>query len=343
MTDCDLWEGYLAGSILLATSSNSDSRRCRINKMPALSALLLRRASDALNHLESALSHTSRGVVVEASRLAKRVDVPFNQSSPAGLIEANTRDPYNRSGKYALGWVYFSIILLVCTAIVRYYHLWTDIIRAALFQEEVSKSSKTSSPDTDYELSDLYTDKSTAKFFPRTGALPAAPEAKDQSSVSSVGWINNAIALLRSVFYRPLPVIQLKKGWRPLVFPSLGVIFVVFSATAFSLLYCFIPQPLYWRSIEFGAPPVTVRSGMMAVAMMPWIIALSMKANIVSLLTGIGHERLNVLHRWGGYLCLLLSLIHTIPFYTIPSSDARGLEIYKSYFSITGFYVFGTG
>lgn len=82
---------------------------------------------------------------------------------------------------------------------------------------------------------------------------------------------------------------------------------------------------------------------MIAVAMMPWIVALSMKANFIALLTGIGHERLNVLHRWLAYLCLLLSLIHTIPFYVQPVWEHGGLNIFQSYFGKTGSVIYGTG
>lgn len=273
--------------------------------------------------------------------LVKRISIPSNNTSPPGLIEANTRDPWNKSGKYALGWVYFCIILLVFSSLVRFYHLFSDRVRTGLHQEEVSNSTATSSPDTDYELSVLYTDKSTNKFFPREGPLPEKP--KTQSSVSSVGFINNGIAFFRFIFYHPVPVLQLKKGWRPIVFPSLAVSVIVFSALVFVTLYTFIPQPLYWSSLEYGAPPMAVRSGMLAVAMMPWIVGLSMKANFISWLTGIGHERLNVLHRWGGYICMFLSLIHTVPFYVTPGSDERGMSIYKAYFDDQHFYIYGTG
>ena len=303
--------------------------------MPAVPDIF-ERTSDALDRLEDV-------VLDGVSRLAKRVNIPSNDTSPPGLIEANLRDPWSGSAKYALGWVYFSVLLLIFTAVVRFYHLWTDRIRTALHEEEVKKSSKTSSPDTDYELSVLGTDKSTTKFFPRAGALPVPAESERQTSGSSLAWINNLIAFVRFVFYRPIPALRLRKGWTPIVWPSLGVLFVVLSATAFAMLYCFLPQPLYWQSIEYGAPPITVRSGMLAVAMLPWIVALSMKANVVSLLTGIGHERLNVLHRWGGYICLLLSLIHTIPFYIVSPLDQRGLAIYKSYFNNANFYIYGTG
>ena len=309
--------------------------------MPAIPEVLVRRAGVAFEQLESVVSIAEREVADVVSTLVKRINIPYNSTSPPGLIEANTRDPWSKSGKYALGMVYFCIILLVFASLMRYYHLFTDKIRTVLHQEEVLKSSTTTSPDTDYELSVLYTDKSTNKFFPRHGELPAPP--KTQSSVSSIGPINNCIAAFRFVFYHPIPQITIKKGWTPIVFPSLGVTMIVIAAFIFVTLYCFVPQPLYWQSIAFGSPPLAIRAGMLAVSLMPWIIGLSMKANIISLMTGIGHERLNVLHRWGGYLCLFLSLIHTVPFYITPIWDRGGLQVFKSFFAQSGFYVYGTG
>lgn len=273
--------------------------------------------------------------------LVKRINIPLNSSNTSpGLIEANTRDPWNKSGKYALGWVYFSIILLVFATLIRLYHLWTDKIRTALHQEEIHNLNISDSPASDYQLSALGTDKSTNKFFPRTGPLPEPP--KLQSSVSSMWFINGFIASMRFVFYRPIPAIRWNKRTRPLVFPSLGVIVIAGAALIFVVLYCFVPQPLYWQSIQFGSPPLAIRAGMIAVAMMPWIVALGMKANMISMLTGIGHERLNVLHRWLAYILLLLSLIHTIPFYITPIWDDDGRIVFSSFFD-RGIYVYGTG
>ena len=276
--------------------------------------------------------------------LVKRIEIPTDVVSGPGLEEARTRDPWEESSKYALGWVYFSIILLVFTSLVRWFHFWTDRIRISIREAELSAQYPSEPPDADYELSVLDTDKSTAKFFPRNvaGCRHEKTSTKDQSSVSSVSWINNAFAVFRYIFYRPVPAIRIRKGWRPIVLPPLGSIFILVAAAVFVLLYVFIPQPLYWRSIRFGAPPIAVRSGMLAVSMLPWIVALSMKANLISLATGIGHERLNVLHRWGAYIFLLLALIHTIPFY-VHNDDGEGLRVYKSYFNNTGSYVFGSG
>lgn len=295
----------------------------------------------ALTRVGAATTHAQGDLANVISSLVRRIHVPYNSTSPPGLIEANTVDPWNKSGKYALAYVYFCIPLLTIAALMRYYHLFTDKIRTALHQEEVLQSSTTSSPDTDYEMSVLYTDKSTMKFFPREGPLPSGP--KTQSSVSSVGPINSLVALFRFVFYRPVRQINIRKGWRPIVFPSLSIIVIVFLAFAVGILYCCLPQPLFWKSIAYGSPPLAIRSGMMAVALLPWIVALSTKANLITMVSGISHERLNVLHRWAAYLCLVLSILHTVPFYVTPIWEKGARRVFESFFSQNGFYAYGTG
>lgn len=271
------------------------------------------------------------------------VSLPANPSSspPAGLVYAQTHDPFLKSGKYALGWVYFAIIVLFFAILLRIWNLFTDRIRTAIHQEEVHKSI-TSSPDTDYELANMYTDRSTNKLFPRVQEHQAkSPQL--QPTISSIAPINNSIAFFRYVFYRPLPEIRFRKKWRPIVLPSLAVSCLVIAAVAFVTLYCFLPEPLYYWNIQFGSPPLAIRAGMIAVALMPWIIATSMKANVVSMLTGIGHERLNVLHRWMAYISLFLSCVHTVPFYIGSARDPKAFAIYKSYFQLAHFYLYGSG
>ncbi|KAF9737920.1 hypothetical protein PMIN06_009091 [Paraphaeosphaeria minitans] len=309
--------------------------------MPALPETLVSGAGVALEHLEAAISLAEREVADSLSNLVRRINLPVNSTSPPGLIEANTQDPWNKSGKYALAYVYFCLPLLVIAGLMQYYHLFTDKIRTALHQQEVTKTAKIASPDSDYEMSVLYTDKSTVKFFPREGPLPSPP--KSQSSVSSLGFINKSVAFFRFIFYRQIREIRIRKGWRPLVFPSLAACVIVVGALALGICYTFIPQPLFWKSIAYGSPPVAIRSGMMAVALIPWIVGLSMKANIITLITGIGHERLNVLHRWTAYLCLVLSIIHTVPFYITPIWEAAARTSFESFFKQDGFYPYGTG
>lgn len=281
---------------------------------------------------------TDDSLVLINNYLVKRIKIPVNSSSSSGLIAASKQDPWSQSGQYALGWVYFSVILLVITFCIHWYHWGTDRIRRATFKEEVAMSSKDSSPDSDYEMANLPTASSTRKFFPGNGELPQAPA--EGVSVLSFSPLNKAIAAIRFISYRPLPVLRI---WKlQIAFPSVGAVAIVSAAFVFVTLYCFIPQPFYYASIAFGSPPLAIRAGMLAVALMPWIVALSMKANLITMLTGIGHERLNVLHRWGGYLCLFLSLIHTIPFYITPVWDQGGFAVFKSFF--TGqYYIYGTG
>lgn len=252
-------------------------------------------------------------------------------------------DPWRDSGKYALGWVYFATILLALTSALRLYHYWNDEIAVANWKETLDEAAKTVSPATDYELSALATDRSTRKFFPREGPLTTPLESVP---VERLNWsFRKMLAFVRLFFYHPIPNIRLPKGRRPIIFPSPGVCLLVLAALAFVILYSFVPQPLFWESMQFGSPPLAIRAGMLAVSLLPWITALSMKANFITLLTGLGHERLNVLHRWLAYICLLLSLIHTIPFYVRPATDEEGFRVFESLLRAQqkGSYIYGTG
>lgn len=314
--------------------------------MPAIAELLSKRAGVALDFVLDSASLVERDILEGEATLDKRVLIPCcNSTSPPGLIEAATRDPWQKSGKYALGWVYFAIILLVITTALQWYHYWNDKIRVASHKEVVEEYAKTASPATDYEHSQLSTDRSTKKFFfPQEGPLPE-PQRDENNGPTSSWLVRNMFALFRYIFYRPIPNFRVHKKLRPIVFPTIGVCVLVFAALAFVLLYSFVPQPLYWSSIQFGSPPLAIRSGMIAVALLPWIVALSMKANFISVLTGIGHERLNVLHRWLAYIFMILSIVHTVPFYVTPIWDEGGLVVFHRLLrqQQSGVYIYGTG
>src|SRR5450432_3310256 len=275
------------------------------------------------------------------AQLGKRILIPLTPTSPPGLVEANTVDPWKDAGKYALGWTYFCLILIFLITITRMYHFWTDKLRQALYKEEVEKNAYTYSPETDFGMTNMETGRTADQLFPRS---PVNKEQINyQSRWSSIGPINDTLALFRWIFYRPIPEIRYK--WIELIFPSLALTSLLTITLAFVSLYCFLPQPLYWQSIEYGSPPLAIRAGMLAIAMTPWIIATSMKANLISMLIGISHERLNVLHRWAGYLCLFLSLVHTIPFYIQPVWDANGnvTGVFSAIFPDGSGTVYGTG
>lgn len=280
--------------------------------------------------------------------LAKRINIPLTPTSPPGLIEANTVDPWNKSGKYALGWTYFCLILVVLVAVTRAYHAWTDKIRQAMHKHEVEQYYGNYSPDDDYAMEDMQTgqmghtrEHTAEQLFPREGEK-GMELTRGQSAWSSFRAVNDTLALFRWIFYRPVPEVKYKKKVL-LGFPSLAVIAILVIALTFVTLYCFLPQPLFWQSIQFGSPPLAIRAGMLAVAMTPWIVATSMKANLISAITGIGHERLGVFHRWGGYLCLFLSIIHTVPFYVTPVYEDGGMAVYQKLFPEGSGLVYGTG
>jgi len=272
--------------------------------------------------------------------LSKRIYIPTTPTSPPGLVEANTVDPWIKSGKYALAWTYFSLALMASAVVVRIWHWWQDKIRQAIYKQEVEQHYRDLyNLDSSYVVSGMQTSQTGMQFFPEEGGEKR--DFKPKSDFSAIGPFLDTLALFRWVFYRPIPDLVWRK--HRFTFSSLAVLIVGFIALAFTSLFVFLQQPLYWQSIQYGSPPVAIRSGMLAVAMTPWIVATSMKANILTLITGIGPERLNVFHRWAGYLCLFLSLIHTVPFFVQPVYDDGGLQVYQKLFPQGSGVIYGTG
>ncbi|TAQ88126.1 hypothetical protein B7494_g3511 [Chlorociboria aeruginascens] len=284
----------------------------------------------------------ARGVASRTAELAKRILIPLTPTSPPGLVEANTLDPWSKSGKYGLAWTYFCLVLVVLVSTTRAYHLWTDKIRQAMHKTETEQYMESYYPaDGEFAMVNMQTGRTVDHLFPREDEKPAVL-TRGQSHWSSIGFVNDTLALFRWMFYRPIPEIRWKKNV-VLSFPSLAVIAILTIAVTFVTLYCFLPQPLYWQSIQYGSPPLAIRAGMIAVAMTPWIVATSMKANIISMLTGIGHDRLGVFHRWGGYLCLFLSLVHMVPFYIQPVWEDGGLIVFQKLFPPGSGIIYGSG
>ncbi|EFQ32726.1 ferric reductase like transmembrane component [Colletotrichum graminicola] len=274
-----------------------------------------------------------------AVQLAKRIAITPKPDSPPGLIEALTLDPWAKSGKYGLGWTYFALALMGTVLLVRMWHFWQDKIRQAIYKQEVEEYyANLYNTDPDYAHA-VHTGQAQ-HFFPDSDGL-GEKQFKPRAHFSSVGFVNDTLALFRWMFYRPIP--DLAWGSHRFTFSSLAVITCGLVALAFVALYCFLQQPLYWQSIQFGSPPVAIRAGMIAVALTPWIIVTSMKANVLSMLIGIGPERLNVFHRWAGYLCLFLSLVHMIPFYIQPVWDDGGMDVFSRLFPGGSGVIYGTG
>ena len=139
-------------------------------------------------------------------------------------------------------------------------------------------------------------------------------------------------ALGRSVAYRRVK----GRTWAFLELPPFGVLTLLLLTVVFFAILTFAARPYYRHHEAYGSPPIAIRTGALAFACTPILIALGGKANVITLLTGISHEKLNVLHRWIGYIILVLSLVHTIPFFYQPLHD----PIDTLYFE---FYGYGLG
>jgi len=270
--------------------------------------------------------------------LAKRVNVVVTASTTKAEIAEMQRDPWSKSAKYGYGFVYFAVVLLVITSLIRFWHIWGDKMRVAYFRENRPQIHPNTSMCDEYELPSAGTDASSAQFFP--SHLDIAPPKRRESLFQRFIPLQKTIALMRWVFYRPIPMVRI--GKMEFVFPSLAVTAIVLTALIFVTLYCFVPQPLYYWSISLGSPPLAIRAGMLAVAMVPWIVALATKANFISMLTGLGPERLNGLHRWSAYICLFLCLVHMIPFYITPIWEDGAMINYRNFVNLP-MYVYGTG
>lgn len=121
--------------------------------------------------------------------------------------------------------------------------------------------------------------------------------------------------------------------------PSMGVLFFFGLAILYNCILTFAVRPYYRGHRGYGSPPLAVRTGLMATALTPWILALSAKANIISWLTGIGHEKLNIVHRWMSWLCLGLSIVHTVPFIVAPLRDGGPAQLRRQYYKPGGYEV----
>ena len=147
--------------------------------------------------------------------------------------------------------------------------------------------------------------------------------------------VDKFIALWRYAGYRRV------SGWWSgiLGLPSMGMLAFLLLAVLYCSILTFDTRPYYRQHRGYGSPMLAVRTGLMAVALTPLIIALSGKANIVTLLTGIGHERLNVIHRWVGWICFGLSVVHTIPFIVAPLRDGGYAALHAQFYKPGGFEV----
>lgn len=118
-----------------------------------------------------------------------------------------------------------------------------------------------------------------------------------------------SVSALRFLSYRSFRVAGRKSQ-------SLGVYLLGAVGVVFFAALTLGPRPYYWPTdAHYGnSPPIATRAGWLALACVPFIMALSAKANMVSALTGIPPEKLNIWHNWVSWAMFVLALVHTFPF-----------------------------
>ena len=147
--------------------------------------------------------------------------------------------------------------------------------------------------------------------------------------------VNKTVAVWRTICYRRYS----GRIADALGLPSIGLQLLILGAIVFAAVATFAVRPYYRGHRGYGSPPLAIRTGLIAVALTPIVVALSGKVNIVTLVTGIGYEKLNVLHRWLSYLCFALSVVHTVPFIVAPLKDGGSSALHKQYYKPGGFEV----
>lgn len=121
--------------------------------------------------------------------------------------------------------------------------------------------------------------------------------------------------------------------------PSFGMLAFLLLGVLFLLILTFAVRPYYRQHRGYGSPPLAIRTGLMAASLTPLLVALAGKANVVTFITGLGHEKLNVVHRWVGWSVFGLSVAHTIPFIVAPLRDGGYSALHKQFYKPGSFEV----
>ncbi|KAF2167397.1 hypothetical protein M409DRAFT_66013 [Zasmidium cellare ATCC 36951] len=98
----------------------------------------------------------------------------------------------------------------------------------------------------------------------------------------------------------------------------LGLLLLGSVGLIYFLCMTLVPQPYYWPNtptVDHGdQPPIVTRSGWLSIACLPFVFATAGKSNLITGITGVSHEKLQVFHRWISYAFFVTALVHTFPF-----------------------------
>ena len=123
---------------------------------------------------------------------------------------------------------------------------------------------------------------SSEEFLPEKKNSPTTP------SVFLARIMTKLVAFNRYICYRKFPTLIFSYLGIP---TSVGTFLVVMATTLYTLLYCFVPHPFYRPCAGFGSPPLSVRAGIMAISLVPFVFSLSGKINVIGWLVGLSYEK----------------------------------------------------
>ena len=121
--------------------------------------------------------------------------------------------------------------------------------------------------------------------------------------------------------------------------PSMGMLIFLVTGVAVLIAMTFAIRPYYREKEGYGSPPVAIRAGLMAASFTPLLVALVGKVNLITLMTGIGYEKLNVIHRWIGWSTFVLAIVHTVPFIVAPLKDGGYAQLHHQFYQEDSFEV----
>ncbi|ODV81294.1 uncharacterized protein CANTADRAFT_25485 [Suhomyces tanzawaensis NRRL Y-17324] len=158
---------------------------------------------------------------------------------------------------------------------------------------------------------------------------------KRPSSNVGTSLVDVLVAYCRFVGYKQVPASISYFTSLPL---SIGSSLFMIVSGLYMFCYCLVPHFWYRGCRGFGSPPLAVRAGIMATALTPFIYVMAGKSNMISVLTGISYEKLNVYHQYVGVSALVLSIIHTIPFIHQLRMEGGSKHLYDTVFGDFNYY-----
>lgn len=141
--------------------------------------------------------------------------------------------------------------------------------------------------------------------------------------------IGSSLMDVFAAYCRSIGYSQIKLGVANLTFLDMSGGLLIFFVVSWLYLLCIccIPDVWYRECVAFGLPPLALRAGALAIALVPFIFVLSGKRNVISLLTGMGYEKLNVIHRYTAAAAFIFSMIHLIAFIYQNVDDGGSSEL----------------